>query len=394
MDIHGISTLQNAYEATTEDLERKMSEQRDLEEVRRQIRSILRDFGAEYWRETDRMQAYPEAFMKVMAEQGYPGVLIPKRYGGLDLGPAVASVVVEEVNRLGGDASVINAQMAISSTLVRDGSDAQRAQYLPDIASGEIKLLTVAATEPDSGADMQHLESYARPDGNDWVIDARKVFISLVDYTDLMILLVRTDQGPTLFLLDLREIGDKVETHPVQLIANRLTTTLFLDELRVRDETRLGPIGGGLECLMKGFAVRRVLAASESIGNARFFLDKSIEHAKTRITFNRPIGQNQGVQYPLTQAYAKTEAADLMRWDALQLIEKKKDASGRSALAKILASEAAWEAGRAALTSFGGWGLAAEYDIERKLRDATVFVFNNMLLSYVSERVLGLPKAF
>jgi acyl-CoA dehydrogenase len=240
---------------------------------------------------------------------------------------------------------------------------------------------------------MSHLDSFARPDGDHWVIDARKVLISLVEYTDLMILLVRTDRGPTLFLLDLRELGDKVETHPVPLIANRLTTTLFIDELRVPDRARLGPIGGGLKSLMQGFAVRRVLAASESIGNARFFLDRSIEHAKTRVTFDRPIGKNQGVQYPLTQAYAKTEAADLMRWDALRLIEQKRDAFGRSALAKVLASEAAWEAGRAALTTFGGWGLATEYDVERKLRDATVFVFNNMLLSYIAERVLGLPKA-
>jgi acyl-CoA dehydrogenase len=332
--------------------------------------------------------------MAVMAAQGYPGALIPKEYGGLDLGPATAAVVVEEINRFGGDASIINAQMAISSTLVRDGSDAQRERYLPGIASGTIRLLTVAATEPDSGPDMSHLDSFARPDGDQWVIDARKVFISLVEYTDLMLLLVRTDRGPTLFLLDLKEVSDKVETHPVPLIANRLTATLFIDGLRVPDSARLGPIGGGLKTLMKGFTVRRVLAASESIGNARFFLDRSIEHAKTRVTFDRPIGKNQGVQYPLTQAYAKTEAADLMRWDALRLIEQKRDASGRSALAKVLASEAAWEAGRAALTTFGGWGLATEYDIERKLRDATVFVFNNMLLSYIAERVLGLPKAF
>lgn len=371
-----------------------MIERPELKEVRRQIRLMAREFGAEYWREVDRTRAFPDAFVDLMAEKGYPGALIPKEYGGLGLGPSTAAVVVEEINRFGGDASVINAQMAISSTLVRDGTDEQRARYLPGIASGKIRLLTVAATEPDSGADMSHLESYARLDGDHWVLDARKVLISLVEHSDLMILLVRTDRGPTLFLLDRKELGDKIETHSVTLIANRLTTTLFIDGLRVSDVARLGPVGGGLKCLMKGFALRRLLAASESIGNARFFLDRSIEHAKTRITFNRPVGQNQGVQYPLTQAYAKTEAADLMRWDALRLLESKQDASGRSALAKVLASEAAWEAGRAALTSFGGWGLATEYDIERKLRDASVFVFNNMLLSYIAEQVLGLPKAF
>jgi acyl-CoA dehydrogenase len=371
-----------------------MTHRPEIEEVRLEIRRLARDFGVEYWREVDRSREFPSDFVGVMTKLGYPGALIPKEYGGLDLGPSVAATVVEEINRLGGDASVINAQMAISGTLVRDGTDAQRARYLPRIASGEINLLTVAATESDSGADMTRLQSSARPEGDEWVIDASKVFVSLVEYTDLVLLLVRTDKGPTLFLLDLEEVGDKVETHPVELIANRLTRTLFIDGLRVPDAARVGPIGGGLSCLMKGFAVRRVLAASESIGNARFFLDRSLEHAKTRVTFNRPIGQNQGVQYPLTQAYAKTEAADLMRRDALKLIETKQDASGRSALAKVLASEAAWEAGRAALTCFGGWGLAAEYDIERKLRDATVFIFNNMLLSYIAENVLGLPKAF
>jgi acyl-CoA dehydrogenase len=364
------------------------------EDVRREIRRIITDFGPGYWRGTDASRQFPAAFMHVMREAGYPGALIPAEYGGSDLGPKAASVIVEEINRSGGDASVINAQMAISGTLVRHGSEEQRAKYLPEIAAGNLKLLTVAATEPDSGADMSDLHSVARRDGNDWEIDAQKVFISLMDYTDLFFLLAHTDEGPTIFLLDKREIGSRIEIHPVELIANRLTTTLFIDGLRVPDSTRLGPVGGGLKCLMTGFAVRRVLAASESIGNARFFLDRSIEHAKTRITFNRPIGQNQGVQYPLAQAYAKTEAADLMRWDALRIIQDKKDASHRSALAKVLASEAAWEAGRAALTAFGGWGLAAEYDIERKLRDATVFVFNNMLLSYISERVLSLPKAF
>jgi acyl-CoA dehydrogenase len=365
----------------------------DLVEVRDSLRKLLKRFGPDYWRDCDTERAFPSEFMAVMAEAGYLGVLIPEEFGGLDLGPSVASVIVEEINRSGGDAAVVNAQMAICGTLVREGSDEQRT-HLHGVADGSVKLLTVAATEPDSGADMSHLESVARREGEEWIIDARKVFISLAEYTDLMILLVRTDEGPTLFLLDLRELGDAVEIRPVNLIANRLTTMLFIDGLRVPDTTRLGPVGGGLRCLMKGFAPRRVLAAAESIGNARFFLQKSVEHAIERRTFNRPIGQNQGVQYPLAQAYSKVEAADLMRWDATRCIEDGRDAGGRSALAKILASEAAWEAARAALTTFGGWGLASEIHVERKLRDATIFVFNNMLLSYVAERVLGMPKAF
>lgn len=366
----------------------------ERDEVRRSIRAICQRFGVEYWRRVDAQKGYPDEFMATVAEAGYFGTLIAPEYGGLGLGAATASIVVEEINRAGGDAATVNAQMAICGTLERAGTEEQKSRYLPGVATGAIKFLTVAATEPDSGADMSHLVSTARRDGSDWIVDAQKVLISLAEQADAMILLVKTEEGPTTFLLDMAEIRPHIEIHPIELIANRLTTTLFIDGLRVPDSARLGAAGAGLRGLMGGFAVRRVLAASESIGNARFFLDKSLDHAKTRRTFDRFIGQNQGVQYPLAQVYAKTEAADLMRWDAIRLLEAKKDAGGRSALAKVLASEAAWEAARAALTTFGGWGLSAEYHVERKLRDATVFVFNNMLLTYVAERVLGLPKAF
>jgi acyl-CoA dehydrogenase len=342
----------------------------------------------------DSQRAFPVKAFETIGEAGYFGTLIPVEYGGSDAGPAVASVVVEEINRAGGDAASINAQMTICGTLLRDGTDEQRA-HLPKIASGETRCLCVAATEPDSGADMKTLQSTAKRDGDDWLLDARKVLISLAEHTRLMMVLAQSDEGPTLFLLDLEEVGDAIEIQPIELITNRMTTTLFIDALRVPDSTRVGPVGKGLQTLMKGFAPRRVMAAAESIGSARFLLDRSIEHAKTRVTFNRPIGQNQGVQYPLAQAYAKVEAADLMRWDALRHIaEGSADASGRSALAKVLASEAAWETARAALTTFGGWGLSSEYHVERKLRELTVFVFNNLLWSYVAERVLKLPKAY
>jgi acyl-CoA dehydrogenase len=363
-------------------------------EVRRSIRSICRRFDVDYWRKIDEAKAYPEELMKTMGEAGYFGALIAPEYGGLGLGAGVASIVVEEINRAGGDAAIVNAQMAICMTLERVGTEEQKKHYLPRVATGECKFLTVAATEPDSGADMSHLSSTAKRDGDGWVIDARKVLISLAEVADVMILLVATPEGPTTFLLDMPLVRAHAEIRPIDLIANRMTTTVFIDGLRVPDDARLGAPGAGLRGLMGGFATRRVLAAAESIGNARFFLDRSIEHAKTRSTFGRLIGSNQGVQYPLAQVYGRTEAADLMRWDAIKQIDAKKDAGGRSALAKVLASEAAWEAGRAALTTFGGWGLASEYHIERKLRDATVFVFNNMLLTYVAERVLGLPKAF
>ncbi len=367
----------------------------DLDAVRHSLRSTLARFGPDYWRGLDEQRAFPDAFFCAIGEAGWFGTLIPTEWGGVDAGPVVASVVVEEINRAGGDATTINAQMAICGTLVRSGDDEQRRRYLPGVADGSIRFLGVAATEPDSGADMSHLKSSARRKGDGWVISASKVLISLAEHTRLMIVLVSTDEGPTLFLLDFEEFGDAIEVQPIHLITNRMTTSVFIDELEVPDSARLGPVGGGLKGLVEGFAPRRVFAAAESIGNAKFMLDRCLDHAKERVTFGRPIGQNQGVQYPLTRAYANVEAADLMRWDALRLIEAgDPGAAGRSAIAKILASEAAWETARAALTTLGGWGLSADYHVERKLRDTTVFVFNNLLLSYVAERVLGLPKSY
>lgn len=366
----------------------------DLDDIRRNLRARLGQFPPDYWRGLDEERAFPNELFAAMAEGGWFGTLIPKEWGGADAGLAVASVVVEEINRSGGDATTINAQMAICGTLVRHGTEAQKKRYLPRVASGEVRFLGVAATEPDSGADMRNLKSRARRTDEGWSISASKVLISLAEHTQLMIVLVSTDEGPTLFLLDLEEVGDSVEVHPIRLITNRMTTTLFIDELVVPDSARLGPVGGGLACLKGGFAPRRVLAAAEAIGHARFMLDRCIVYAKERESFGRVLGQNQGVQYPLTRAFASVEAADLMRWDATRMINAgDAGASGRSAMAKILASEAGWETARSALTTLGGWGLSADYHIERKLRDLTVFVFNNLLLSYVAENVLGLPNA-
>ncbi len=362
------------------------------DEVRSALRPTLERFGPDYWREQDTKKTFPTEFFQTIGDAGYFGTFIPEAYGGADAGPIVASVLVEEINRAGGDAACVNAQMAICRTLVLHGTDEQKARYLPGVATGAIRFLTVAATEPDSGANMSELASTARRDGDGWVVSAQKVLISFAEETRLMILLARADQGTTLFLLDLDEVGDKVERHPIDLVANRMTTTLFIDDLRLPDLARLGPAGEGLACLMKGFAIRRVLAASEAIGNARFLLDRSVEYAKTRKTNGRLIGEHQGIQYPLVQAYSKVEAADLMRKDALGLIERGEEANTRSALAKVLASEAAWETARAALTTFGGWGLAGEYHVERKLREGTVYVFNNLLMNLIADRVLGLPK--
>ena len=365
----------------------------EIAAIRAQIRRLMERFGVDYWRRIEAERAFPEDFFAAAGEQGYFGTLLPEDLGGTDAGPAAASVVIEEINRAGGDATAVNAQMAICGTILRDGNEAQRA-YLPGVASGEIRCLGVAATEPDSGADMRTLKSSARRDGDDWILDAQKVFISLAEQTRLLLLLVQSADGPTLFLLDRDEVGDSIELHPVEMVVNRLTTSLFIDALRVPDRARIGAPGAGLSCLMKGFAPRRIFAAAECIGNARFLLDLSLAHVKQRVTFDRLIGANQGVQYPLAQAHARVEAADLMRWDALRQLANGEDAGPRSAMAKLLASEACWETGRAAMTAFGGWALATEVHVERKLRDSMVFVFNNMLWSYLAERGLGLPKAF
>jgi acyl-CoA dehydrogenase len=363
-----------------------------VDEVRAALGPALQRFGPDYWREQDAAKTFPTAFFDTIGDAGYFGTFIPEAYGGLDAGARVASVLVEEINRAGGDAASINAQMAICRTLVLHGTEEQKQRYLPGVASGDIRFLTVAATEPDSGANMNELASSARRDGDDWLITASKVLISFAGQTRLLILLARAVEGTTLFLLDLDEVGDQVEMHPIDLVAHRMTASVFIDDLRVPDSARIGPVGEGLPCLMKGFVIRRVLAASEAIGNARFLLDRSIDYAKTRKTFDQLIGVNQGIQYPLVQAYAKVEAADLMRWDVLDLVDRGEDAVPRSAMAKVLASEAAWETSRAALTTFGGWGLASEYHVERKLREGTVYVFNNLLMNLIADRALGLPQ--
>ena len=362
------------------------------EEVRGAIGPIMERFGPDYWREQDANGAFPTEFFDTIGEAGYFGTFIPENYDGLDAGARVASVLVEEINRAGGDASSVNAQMAICRTLVLHGSEEQKQKYLPGVASGEIRFLTVAATEPDSGANMNELTSTALRDGDGWVLNASKILISFAAHTRLLILLARADEGTTLFLLDLDECGDNVQMHPIDMIAHRMTSSLFIDDLRVPHSARVGPVGQGLPCLMKGFVIRRVLAAAEAIGNARFLLDRSIDYAKTRKTFDQLIGVNQGIQYPLVQAYMKVEAADLMRWDVLDLVDAGEDAVPRSAMAKVLASEAAWETTRAALTTFGGWGLASEYHVERKLREGTVYVFNNLLMNLIGDRALGFPK--
>jgi acyl-CoA dehydrogenase len=364
------------------------------DEIRASLETLLGRFDAEYYRAVDAERRFPTELFDAVAQAGYFGTFIPESYGGTELGPRVAAALVEAINRAGGDAGPINAQMSICRALVLHGTDAQKARVLPGVAEGSVRCLTVAATEPGSGAHMTELKSRARRDGDDWVLSASKVFISFAAHTRFMLLLAQVeDAGPTLFLLDVEEAGERLQLHPLDLIAHRMTSSLFLDDLRVSDDARVGPPGRGLACLMDGFVIRRLLAASEAIGNARFLLDRSLEHVKMREVKGRAVGSHQGVQYPLVQAYMKVEAADALRREGLDKAERgDADAAPRSAMAKVMASEAAWETTRAALTAFGGWGLAADYDVERKLREGTVYVFNNLLMNLIADKALGLPS--
>ncbi len=365
----------------------------DVNAVRGHVRKLAETWGAEYWRLRDRERTFPQEFFEAVGRAGYFGALIDEEYGGSAAGLGVASVLVEEINRAGGDAAAINAQMTICGVIAREGSSEQR-QLLRQVASGELRALSVAATEPESGAEMSNLSSKAVRHGMQWTIDAQKVLISMAEHTELLLLLAQAEAGPTLFLVDLRDPEQRAatEVRPIDLMVNRMTTTVFIDQLKLPDSARIGAVGQGLGCLMKGFATRRIMAAAECIGNARFLLERAVEHAKTRKVGGTPLGAHQAVSHPLARAYSKVEAADLMRWDAIRQVEVGEDADGRSALAKLLASEAAWEAAQASLSCFGGWGLASEYHVERKLRESSVFVFNNLLYGAVATRVLGLPR--
>jgi alkylation response protein AidB-like acyl-CoA dehydrogenase len=365
----------------------------DLTSVRAHMRKLAETWSADYWRARDRERSFPQEFFEAVGRAGYFGALIDEEHGGAAAGLGAASLLVEEINRAGGDAAAVNAQMTICGVIAREGSPAQR-QLLRQVANGELRMLSVAATEPDSGAEMANLSSRAVREGTHWRIDAQKVLISMAEHTEVLLLLAQAEAGPTLFLVDLRDPEQRgaVEVRPIDLMVNRMTTTVFVDQLRLPDSARIGAVGKGLGCLMKGFATRRIMAAAECIGNARFLLERAVEHAKVRKVGGTPLGAHQAVSHPLARAYSKVEAADLMRWDAIRQVEAGEDADGRSALAKLLASEAAWEAAQASLACFGGWGLAAEYHVERKLRESSVFVFNNLLYGAVATRVLGLPR--
>jgi acyl-CoA dehydrogenase len=367
----------------------------------------MRRFNAEYWRGLDRNRAYPTEFVKTMTEAGWLAVLIPEEYGGAGLGIGEAAVILEEIDRWGGNAASCHAQMYTMGTLLRHGSASQKQRYLPKIASGKLRLQAWGVTEPDAGSETTKIRTRAVRDGDSYVINGQKVFISRVEYSDLMLLLARTTpledvaqktDGLSIFIVDLREAGDALEVRPLELMINHHTTSLFIDNLRVPAENLVGEEGQGFGYLFDGLNAERILVAAESIGRARWLVDKASRYVGERIVFGRPIGANQAVQFPIAKAYVATEAADLMRHRAADLFDNGEKCGPEANMAKYLASEAAWAAANACVDAFGGYAFAVEYDVERIFRESrlslTAPVNNNLVLAYIGQHVLKMPRSY
>jgi len=378
------------------------------EDLRQGVRDVCADFPDDYWRELDARREYPEAFIEAMTESGYLGALIPKEYGGLGLTLTETTIILEEINRSGGNAQPAHAQVYVMGTVLKHGSEEQKREFLPKIASGELRLQAFGVTEPEAGTDTTSLSTTAVRDGDHYVVNGRKIYISRVLHSDLMVLLARTtpldrvsrkSEGLSVFLIDLRAaIGEGLTVKPRRVMINNETNELFFEDLRVPASSLVGEEGRGFRYILDGMNAERILIAAECIGNGRWFVEKATCRAKERVVFGRPIGQNQGIQFPLAQAYINVEAADLMRFRAAELFERGEHCGAEANMALVLAASASWEAANAAMQIFGGYSFDAEYDVERKFRETRLFqvapISTNLILSYVGEHVLGLPRSF
>jgi alkylation response protein AidB-like acyl-CoA dehydrogenase len=379
----------------------------DFEDIRASVRALCADFPGDYWRKLDRERAYPEAFVTAMTQAGFLAVLIPEDYGGSGLGLAAAAAILEEIHKSGANAAACHAQMYMMGTLLRHGSADQKQRYLPQIASGALRLQAFGVTEPTSGTDTSAIKTTARRDGEHYVVNGQKVWTSRAEHSDLMLLLVRTaprdeakrHEGMSVLLVDMREaLGNGLTIRPLRAMINHATTEVFFDDLRVPAANLIGDEGKGFRYILDGMNAERILIASECIGDARWFIAKASAYAGERIVFGRPIGQNQGIQFPIARAYAESEAADLMMKQAAHLFDTGASCGAQANMAKMLASEASWHAAEMCLQTHGGFGFAEEYDIERKFRETRLYqvapVSTNLILSYIAEHVLGLPRAF
>jgi acyl-CoA dehydrogenase len=378
------------------------------QDIRDAIRALCAQFPPEYHRKIDAARGYPEAFVDALTKAGWMAALIPEAYGGSGLGLTEASVIMEEINRTGGNSGACHGQMYNMNTLVRHGSDAQRQKYLPRIASGELRLQSMGVTEPTTGTDTTRIKTTAVKKGDKYVINGQKVWISRVQHSDLMILLARTtplaevqkkSQGLSIFIVDIKQaMTSGMQVRPILNMVNHETNELFFDNLEIPEENLIGEEGKGFKYILTGLNAERALIAAECIGDGYWFTEKVTQYVSERNVFGRPIGQNQGVQFPIAEAFIELEAANLMRYKACALYDAGQPCGAEANMAKYLAAKASWEAANACIQFHGGFGFACEYDIERKFRETRLYqvapISTNLILSYIAEHVLGLPRSF
>ena len=383
-------------------------EEEEIRAIRESVRSLCSDFPGEYWRKKDREQAYPTEFVKALTEAGFLSALIPEEYGGSGLGLRHAVAIMEEIQKSGCNGGACHAQMYTMGTILRHGSEAQKKKWLPGIASGELRLQAFGVTEPTSGTDTLSLRTTATRDGDNYIINGQKVWTSRAEHSDLMLLLARTTpkeqvekrtEGLSVFIVDMREaIGSGLEIKPIRAMMNHAATEVFFDDLKVPAENLVGEENKGFRYILDGMNAERVLIAAECIGDSRWFIDKAVNYANDRTVFGRPIGKNQGIQFPIAKAYAATEAADMMVKKAARLFDAGNSIGPDANMAKYLAAEASWMAADMCLQTHGGFGFSEEYDIERKFRETRLYqvapISTNLILAYLAEHVLGLPRSY
>ena len=377
-------------------------------DLRAGVRALCKDYPDTYWRELDARRGYPEAFVKALTEAGYLAALIPEEFGGSGLGVTEASIILEEINRSGGNSGACHAQMYTMGTLLRNGSEALKRTFLPKIASGELRLHAFGVTEPTTGSDTTQLKTMATRTDEGYLVRGQKVWISRAEHSDLLLLVVRTTpieqvtkrtDGLSILLVDLREaVGRGLTIRPLRTMMNHATTELFFDDLEVPADALVGEEGNGFRYLLDGLNAERILIAAECVGDGRWFVERATAYANQRVVFNRPIGRNQGVQFPIARAHVNVEAADLMRVRAADLFDRGEPCGAEANMAKLLAADASWEAANVAVQTHGGFGFAEDYDVERKFRETRLYqvapISTNLILAYVAEHVLGLPRSY
>ena len=381
--------------------------EQERQAIREAIRKICLGFPDAYWRDVDKAAEYPQAFVDALTASGYLAALIPEEYGGAGLGMMEAGIILEEINRSPGNALACHAQMYTMGTLLKHGSPEQKQRYLPKIATGELRLQAFAVTEPNAGSETTRIETRAVRKGDRYVVNGQKIFISRVKQSDLMLLLARTTpynelkdktQGLSVFLLDMRDIKGKLEVKPLDMMFNHHTNILFFEDVEIPAENRIGEEGRGFRYIIDGWNAERILIASEAIGDGRWFVERAAKYASERVVFGKPIGANQGVQFPIARAFAHVEAADRMRTFAAEKFDAGEKCGTEANMAKLLASEASWEAANACIDTFGGYGFAREFDVERKFRETRLYmtapINNNLVLAFLGQNVLGMPKSY